>query len=280
VGCSVSTGRVVFLEAAHVGVQSTVAHDTIEAPGRRQGEPRRSISLMTVQRDPALQRISTPPVSGARRLQALQTQREARTGYRRPNGYFQSIERDERIFLGDSLDAVNFVQSLVRQARERVVFVDPYFDEKDLRLFALVTQYEGVSVHILTGRGENLFWNPNHGDKITLSGDIFSADLQTLDADLRSRGLSAPIVLLMGDAARVYHDRFLVVDDTVWHFGHSFNRIGSHEVSMACRLVHPEEIRTLILEDVDTATPFQAAWPALKLARKAEQQVFFDAFGG
>jgi hypothetical protein len=66
----------------------------------------------------------------------------------------------------------------------------------------------------------------------------------------------------------------------VWHFGHSFNGIGLREVSMACRLVHPEEIRTLILEDVDNATPLLAAWPALKLERKAEQQVFFDAFGG
>jgi hypothetical protein len=269
-----------FFRSVHVGIQSTVTHGTIDAPGRRQGEPGRSISLMTVQRDPALQRMSTPPVSGARRLQTLQTQRETRTSYRRPDGYFQRVERDERIFLDDQLDAVNFVQSLVRHARERVVFVDPYFDEKDLRLFALVTQYEGVSVHVLTGRGENLFLNPNPSDKTTLSGDILSADLQTLDADLRSRGRSAPIVLLMGDAARIYHDRFLVVDDTVWHFGHSFNGIGLREVSMACRLVHPEEIRTLILEDVGNATPLLAAWPALKLERKAEHQVFFDAFGG
>jgi hypothetical protein len=82
----------------------------------------------------------------------------------------------------------------------------------------------------------------------------------------------------MGDTARVYHDRFLVVDDVVWHFGHSFNRVGSGEVSMAARLLHPEEMRTLVLEDIGSASSFLTAWPKLKSRRQAEQEGLWPRF--
>jgi hypothetical protein len=74
----------------------------------------------------------------------------------------------------------------------------------------------------------------------------------------------------MGEASRVYHDRFLVVDDAVWHFGHSFNQIGDASVSMATRLSHSDEIRTLICEDVGNAAPFLATWPRLKARREED----------
>ena len=215
------------------------------------------------------QRTPAPAVSGALRLDNLQTRREARTGYRRPDGYFQSAAHDERIFLENRLDAVSFVQGLARHARERLIFVDPYFDEKDVREFALVTLYESVSVSVLTGRSDNLFREVITSDNKTLfAGDIFAADLQALNADLQSASRAAPAVLLMGNTARVYHDRFLVVDDVVWHFGHSFNRVGSDEVSMAARLLHPEEMHALILEDVRNAAPLLTTWPALRIRQR------------
>jgi hypothetical protein len=55
----------------------------------------------------------------------------------------------------------------------------------------------------------------------------------------------------------------------VWHFGHSFNQIGYTEVSLAARLLHPEEIRSLILEDVGNAAAFLTTWPALRMRRQA-----------
>jgi hypothetical protein len=135
-----------------------------------------------------------------------------------------------------------------------------------------VTLYDGVSVSVLTGRGDNLWRKTTDaGTKALFAGDAFATDLEALNADLQAAGRVAPAVLLMGDAARVYHDRFLVFDDAVWHFGHSFNRAGYADVSMATRLSRPDEIRTLIVEDVGNAASFLTAWPSLKAQRQAEQ---------
>jgi hypothetical protein len=258
-----------FFRGFHITSQMTIPQGAVEVPARRHGGASQTVPLMTVRPSPAPQRPQPPAISGALRLDSLQTRREARTGYRRPDGYFQSTGHDERIFLENRLDAVSFIQGLARHARERVVFVDPYFDEKDLRLFALVTLYEGVSVSVLTGRGKNLFWDvANPGNETLLAGDVFAADLQALNTDLQSKGRSVPAVLLMGDTARVYHDRFLLVDDVVWHFGHSFNRLGFSDVSMAARLLHSEEIQTLILEDIGNAAPFLTTWSDLKIERR------------
>ena len=72
----------------------------------------------------------------------------------------------------------------------------------------------------------------------------------------------------MGDKARTYHDRFLIIDDDVWHVGHSFNQLGETEVSMATRLRFPDEIHDWIIEDIDRATPFLEGWPVLKARRE------------
>lgn len=75
----------------------------------------------------------------------------------------------------------------------------------------------------------------------------------------------------MGDGARTYHDRFLVIDDAVWHFGHSFNQAGEAEVSMATRLRYPDEIRAWITEDIARASPFLVGWPVIKARRESEK---------
>jgi hypothetical protein len=270
-----------FFRSVHVTSQTTVNQGAVEVPARRRGAPSKTIPLMTVRPEPAQRTPPPPAMSGALRLHSLQTRREARTGYQRPDGYFQSMGQDERIFLNNRLDAVSFVHGLTRHAHVRVIFVDPYFDEKDVREFALVTLYEGASVSVLTGRGDHLFRKIiTSGKKTLFAGDEFATDLQALSADLQSKGRAPPTVLLMGDAARVYHDRFLVVDDTVWHFGHSFNQIGSDEVCLASRLFHPEEMRTLIMEDVGNAATFLTTWPALRMKRQAERGDFGGVFGG
>lgn len=266
-----------FFRNFHITSQMTIHQGAVEVPARRRGAPSKAIPLMTVRPEPAQRTPPPPALSGALRLHSLQTRREARTGYQRPDGYFQSIGQDERVFLDNRLDAVSFVHGLTRHAHNRVIFVDPYFDEKDVREFALVTLYEGASVSVLTGRGDHLFRKvTTSANKTSFAGDEFAADLQALNADLQSKGRAAPTVLLMGDTARVYHDRFLVVDDTVWHFGHSYNQIGSDEVCLASRLFHPEEMRSLILEDVENAATFLTTWPALRTKRQAERGGFWQ----
>jgi hypothetical protein len=264
-----------FFRSFGITSETTVHHGEVEVPATRRGAPSKTIPLMTVRPDALRlsgpQRPLEPPAtSGALRLITLQTRREARIGYRRPDGYFQSTEQDERIFFNNRLDAVSFIQGRIRRAHQRVIFVDPYFDGTDVREFALVILHEGVSVSVLTGRGDNIWQKrKDAGNKALFAGDVFAADLAKLNAELQVAGRAAPAVLLMGDAARLYHDRFLVVDDVVWHFGHSFNRTGYPDVSMATHFLHPDEIRTLIGEDVGNAAPFLTTWPSLRAQRQA-----------
>jgi hypothetical protein len=183
--------------------------------------------------------------------------RLTRAGEARPEGFGQRADGEEQLFLGDRATAVFFVRNLVARAQNIAVFVDPYFNHIDVREFALATQYQDVAVHVLVGRGENLWQRADAGEgEQGVAGDVFAGDLHALAADLRPTGLAIPDVRLMGDVARTYHDRFLVIDDAVWHFGHSFNHVGEAEVSMATRSRYPDEIRAWIIEDVGRATPF------------------------
>lgn len=72
--------------------------------------------------------------------------------------------------------------------------------------------------------------------------------------------------------ARPYHDRFLVVDDVLWHFGHSFNQVGGPDLSVATLLLHPEEMGALISEDILNASSFLTTWPTLRVLRETEQK--------
>jgi hypothetical protein len=258
-----------FFRNVHVTSRWVESQGHVEVPARRKGAPPARYPLQTVRPELRSRPISSSTMSGALRLGVLQMRRLARTGHRRPEGFLESPEDDECIFLNDRPAAVSFIHRIVCRAQKKVIFVDPYFDQIDVREFALLTQYEGVSVSVLTGRGDNL-WNEAVAPdgSAAFAGDIFAADLIALDTDLRTVRRELPDVRLMGDGARVYHDRFLIVDDLVWHFGHSFNKVGYHEVSMAVRLQHPEGIRGLICEDVDRGLPFLSTWPLLKMHRQ------------
>jgi pimeloyl-ACP methyl ester carboxylesterase len=66
----------------------------------------------------------------------------------------------------------------------------------------------------------------------------------------------------MGASSRSYHDRFLVIDDDVWHFGHSFNKLGDGSVSAVTKLHRPEKVRVVIMEDFQRADTFEEYWRA------------------
>lgn len=269
-----------FIRGISVSSYSAQPQGQVQVPARGKREPATTYPLPALRVEPAP--APSPPLSGALRLEYLLTRRRGRTGHRRPDGFVRPIEDDERVLFEDRLGAISFVQRGVRAARERVIFVDPYFDHIDVRRFALMTQYEGVSVSVLTGYGDHLFWSvelPEGG--AALAGDVIAAHLSELDTELQVHKRPLPEVLLMGERGRVYHDRFLVIDNVVWHFGHSFNQIGGSEVSMATRLGYPDEIREAICEDIGRANTFLSSWPGLKARRqqrdvpKARESVWF-----
>jgi hypothetical protein len=100
---------------------------------------------------------------------------------------------------GQIFDAYAFAADLIRAARKRIVLVDNYVD--DSVLLTLAKRKEVVSAEIVTRH-------------VT----------ETLTLDLERHNRQYPPVSVR-ECDR-YHDRFLVIDDTVYHLGASLKDLG------------------------------------------------------
>ena len=106
----------------------------------------------------------------------------------------QGIFFDNQIY-----DAYSFVSELVKSAKQRIILIDNYVDETVLTL--------------LDKRGENV--------SATIYTQQISRQLR-LDVD-RHNSQYPPIEV---DVFRRSHDRFLCIDDTVYHVGASIKDLG------------------------------------------------------
>ena len=104
---------------------------------------------------------------------------------------------------GQIFDAYAFASNLIRSAKERIVLIDNYIDESALLMLA--KRAEGVTAEIVTRGGHRL-----------------AAALQTLDLERHNRQYP-PVAVTECDR---YHDRFLIIDDTVYHLGASLKDLG------------------------------------------------------
>lgn len=147
-------------------------------------------------------------------------------------------------------EAEDFVAGLVGSAQRRVIFVDPFFGLRETRLFALRVSNSNVTVRILTGqRG----LQAPGGSRRTRS--LLAADLAHLANLSKQQPVVAPVVRVMqgGDTPAI-HDRYLVVDDEVWHCGPSFNELGDR-LGVMVRLPDPITVRRAINAVWSQSTP-------------------------
>ena len=100
---------------------------------------------------------------------------------------------------GQIFDAYAFASDLIRSARVRIVLIDNNVD--DSVLLALSKRKEGVTAEIVTRR---------------------VTETLRLDLDRHNRQYS-PVAVRESDR---YHDRFLIIDDTVYHLGASLKDLG------------------------------------------------------
>ena len=100
---------------------------------------------------------------------------------------------------GQIFDAYAFASDLIRAARVRIVLIDNYVD--DSVLLTLSKRKEGVPAEIVTRR---------------------VTETLRLDLDRHNRQYS-PVAVRESDR---YHDRFLIIDDTVYHLGASLKDLG------------------------------------------------------
>ena len=123
----------------------------------------------------------------------------------------QGIFYDGQIF-----DAYTFVSGLIRSAKSRIILFDNYVDDTVLTL--LDKRADGVSAHIYTR---------NITQQLAL-------DLQRHNAQYR------PIAI---DAFQNAHDRFLCIDDTVYHIGASLKDLGKKWFAFSRMEIGAEALR-------------------------------------
>lgn len=111
-----------------------------------------------------------------------------------------SLPPKEGIFFdGQIFDAYAFVAKLIRKAQRRIVVIDSYVD--DSVLVQLSKRKQGVSVDIYDGRISD-----------------------QLRQDVERHNRQYPGVTL--HAYNKAHDRFLIIDEEVYHIGHSLKDLG------------------------------------------------------
>ena len=116
---------------------------------------------------------------------------------------------------GQIFDAYAFVADLIRSARKRIVLIDNYVD--DSVLLALAKRKEGVATEIVTRH-------------VT----------ETLKLDLERHNRQYPPVTIR-ECDR-YHDRFLIIDDTVYHLGAFLKDLGKKLFAFSRMEMKAEEV--------------------------------------
>ena len=113
-------------------------------------------------------------------------------------------------------DGYVLIADLVKSAKRSIVFIDPFADISVLKFAAM--KAEGVSVTIYSTRISHQF-----------KEEAALYKKQHPEFDLRTM--------------RIIHDRFLLVDDTVYHFGASFKDMGAEfSAYSVLNFVTPEEV--------------------------------------
>lgn len=126
-------------------------------------------------------------------------------------------------FEGDFYTARVALENLVRSASHRVIVIDAYVSA--LTLDILNVRKSGVEAIIYTvGVGQGIQRLMNEHDRLFPDAHI----------DIRKW-------------SKEFHDRWLVIDDTLYHCGHSLNANGGHKISAITRMgISPEDILSVV----------------------------------
>lgn len=118
-------------------------------------------------------------------------------------------------FEGQIFDAYSLISDLIRKARRRVIIIDNYVDDRILKV--LTKRTEGVSAIIYT--------DPHHSQ---------------INNDLRRHNAQYPRIEVRH--CTNVHDRFMIVDETVYFIGGSIKDLGKKIVAFSEMHQNPDII--------------------------------------
>ena len=120
----------------------------------------------------------------------------------------QKIEKDEKfvkkdrlIIDGEIFDAISYLESIVANANNKILLIDPYVDSMALNV--LKNMKDNIEVRIITS------------SKARLSNE---------DISLFKKQYNKLIILSINDQ---FHDRYLFIEEKVFHLGSSINYLGN-----------------------------------------------------
>lgn len=234
---------------------SVSASPVAQGRARQVAPPRRTPSAnpRTVHVHPAPDPPAEPPLTALRQLEQLQLARAKRIGDLRPADTPQ-VRRTVHVLENDREGTVALIHDLIASARRDVLFVDPYLDADDLQEFATAARYEGVAIRGLINP------RPARNRRADANGDLFGDYMLQKIQELRNPAQGFGDIDIRVSKFRRLHDRFLQIDNVVWHCGHSFNRMGKGEISLMTLLAEPAESREALEEAFAEAEPFETYW--------------------
>ena len=143
-------------------------------------------------------------------------------------------DHDQEWFYQTPQEALQYVRERIGLARETVFIVDPYFAGRELLAFGHAIRRRTVHLRILSStaglRESELGATP-------LEAGLKLRETQGTTFD---GYLGKPEIRILGDSPAV-HDRFLVIDGSVWFSGNSLNSIGER-AGMIVKLPDPEPV--------------------------------------
>lgn len=197
--------------------------------------------------------LAEPAPTALRQLEALQRARADRSGQMQPSEA-PLVHRTVRLLENDREGTVALIRGLIASARSQILFVDPYLDADDLQEFATAASYQGVAIRALINP------RPGRNRRADSNGELFGDQMLEKIAALRDPAQEFGVIDIRVSKIRRLHDRFLQVDDVVWHSGHSFNQMGRGEISLITRVAQPLETREVLAEAFAEAEPFEKYW--------------------
>lgn len=143
--------------------------------------------------------------------------------------------------MGEEKEAQKYIRELIGQARERVVIVDPYFSVIELYKYILSIPRSRVIRKIITShtvlkRKKNINDEGRKAEGIYLNNKI---NEECSEFNIKVK------VKVMIEKHIPIHDRFLIIDNSVYFSGNSLNHIGS-KASMMVKIDYVDDILQLI----------------------------------
>ena len=130
-------------------------------------------------------------------------------------------------------EAAQYVRERIGSAHKTVFIIDPYFAGRELMAFGHAIRRRGVHLRILSStKGLK---KSNLGETAVKAGTLLQEICCSTFSDLNK-----PEIRILGGSPAV-HDRFLVIDESVWFSGNSLNTIGER-AGMVVKLLDPESV--------------------------------------